>query len=294
MKNFIVLTLLLFFLTSFLILGEKKNIEEKRLLEIDRSFAKTSTKKGIDKAYLELLKEDVIILPMDGYPIEGIKNFKEVCLALQIEIKMVKIDWTPEKVFISESGDLGYTIGKYRSKQKVSGKPIEGFYASVWKKNKNNQWKLALSQGLFQFKIKNKKPSFTIKKILSFAERALINSELAFSKYSSTHGIPNAFFNYIAENGIAVSQTGPARTKEIYKNLSLVKNNKNVKLEWRPTYSFLSSSLDLGYNTGPYIYSVIDKNEIEKKYIGFFFTIWIMENGKWRFIYDGGNSISNE
>jgi ketosteroid isomerase-like protein len=60
------------------------------------------------------------------------------------------LTWTPVGADISASGDLGYTYGtfEFRSKDK-DGKPIieHGKYTSIWKKQKDGSWKVALDMG---------------------------------------------------------------------------------------------------------------------------------------------------
>jgi ketosteroid isomerase-like protein len=51
---------------------------------------------------------------------------------------------------MAASGDLGYTFGNYVLKAKdKDGKPVVeyGKYATVWKKQKDGSWKVAMDMG---------------------------------------------------------------------------------------------------------------------------------------------------
>ncbi len=293
----VLIVFILLFFTSVLAWCKMTNKKENELLQRDIEFADLSRREGLGKAYNKFLTPDGIVLPLDGYPIKGRKNLRSVLLSVKSEISKVELSWKPEMVFVSNFGDLGFTCGKYLTVESASkNKKRTGYYGSAWKRNKNNIWQLAFSQGLFQFKVNHKTPRLKISKELSQNEKLFLKTELAFSKYSVEQGVIKAFYNFIAKKGIAVSPTGPPRTKETYKKLITrhqIPNNQ-IRLEWKPTYSYLSPSNDLGYNTGPYTYTVFGSEGEKKIFRGYFFTVWIKENKGWKFFYDGGNQISGK
>jgi ketosteroid isomerase-like protein len=60
------------------------------------------------------------------------------------------LSWTPAKAEMAASGDLGYTYGNYVLKSKdKDGKPVTqyGKYTSIWKKQKDGSWKVAVDMG---------------------------------------------------------------------------------------------------------------------------------------------------
>lgn len=48
--------------------------------------------------------------------------------------------WTPMGTGISKSGDMGYSYGKYALEE--DGKPVNGYFARVWKRDRAGAWKL--------------------------------------------------------------------------------------------------------------------------------------------------------
>ena len=60
------------------------------------------------------------------------------------------LSWTPVRGDMAASGDLGYTYGTYIFKSKnKDGKIVasHGKYMSVWKKQKDGSWKVAVDMG---------------------------------------------------------------------------------------------------------------------------------------------------
>ncbi len=269
---------------------------EQKLLHVDREFAKTAKEKGIDEAYLLFLAKEGIILPVNGHPIVGLKELKKTLPPVKKSIKKYTLIWDPIVATISNAGDLAYTYGHFALTEVKSNIKKKGYYGSVWKRNKEGNWKLAFSHGLFFLKILNKSPGFKKKKNLDKNSKDLVETELAFSKYSIEKGISEAFYHFIAENGVVISPTGPPSTKEtFFKQISKKQESKwKTKLEWYPVMTYVSASNDLGYNSGPYNYIVIDPAGIKKEYKGYFFTTWKKEAGSWKFIFDGGNQISKD
>jgi ketosteroid isomerase-like protein len=63
------------------------------------------------------------------------------------KIKNVSLIWKPDFVDVSNSGDLGYTYGKYiYSFVDPSGETIttEGVFHTVWKRQEDGEWKFVL------------------------------------------------------------------------------------------------------------------------------------------------------
>ena len=60
------------------------------------------------------------------------------------------LTWTPVKAEMSASGDLGYTYGNYvYTAKNKEGKLVANYgkYTSIWKKQKDGQWKVVVDMG---------------------------------------------------------------------------------------------------------------------------------------------------
>ncbi len=112
----------------------------KEIKETEESFAALSLKEGVKNAFAAYSDDSASIRSNDSL-ITG-KAAIEKYYA-QPFFKSVSLQWQPDFVDASESGELGYTYGHYtftlrdgKGKKKVT----KGIFHSVWKK-KNGKWK---------------------------------------------------------------------------------------------------------------------------------------------------------
>ena len=116
------------------------------LVTMEAEFMKATAEKG-SAGYISYYAEDAVELP-DG---ESILEGKEAIVkTLGFLDQGNSLTWTPVKADMAASGDLGYTYGnyEYRGKDK-GGKTVVGHgkYMTVWKKQKDGSWKVALDMG---------------------------------------------------------------------------------------------------------------------------------------------------
>jgi ketosteroid isomerase-like protein len=63
---------------------------------------------------------------------------------------IIGFSWAPERADVSTAGDLGYTVGRYRT---VVGGPdgeeLEGtgMYVSIWRRQADGSWKVEMDLG---------------------------------------------------------------------------------------------------------------------------------------------------
>lgn len=292
MKKLFVGFLVIVSLTPFIINGAGAKIdlgkEKKILLEKDREISKASAKKGILKAFYPFMTEQSVLLPETGHPVHG----KEACGKLMNQVSEGTLQWEPLLADISAAGDLGYTHGRFERPA------ANGYYLTIWEKTPGGHWKVAFSQGLVLIKGLNQKP---IGKQIDPAKadpatRQVLAAEKAFSDYSVKHGTIEAFYRFIADNGMALSPAGPPRTKETFaKAIAEAKKKKETdapkgKLEWQALFAHVSASGDMAYNYGTYDYSVTDARGRTRVFHGYFVTVWKKQpDSGWKFLLDGGN-----
>ena len=91
--------------------------------------------------------EDAADLPNGGPIVTGKENIRQ---ALGPWGPDVSLTWTPVKAEMAASGDLGYTYGPFVFKANdKDGNSVtrNGKYTTVWKKQKDGTWKVALDMG---------------------------------------------------------------------------------------------------------------------------------------------------
>jgi ketosteroid isomerase-like protein len=117
------------------------------LRQLEADFMKATAEKG-SQGYMSYYAEDAVELPNGADMIQGKESIAKGMSFL--DQKDNHLTWTPVHADMAASGDLGYTFGTYefRSKDK-DGKPtVEyGKYASVWKKQKDGNWKVVMDMG---------------------------------------------------------------------------------------------------------------------------------------------------
>lgn len=271
---------------------------EKMFLAAERQFFKRVEQRGIIDALMFHLSADGVVLPRSGHPIMGKQAFGEImsghpgpgpCRISSLENL---------KSGLSGSGDLGYCLGRFRfgtSRTSEVKEKRHGYFGMVWRKKKNGPWKLVFVHGLLLKTTTNEPPDDLISgRRLTPVERSLVDAERAFSRAAVKNGIAPAFFRFIDKNGIVLNPGGPL-DRNAYRKLSSQKPEKgwDKKLSWRPIFTRVSRSGDLGYNFGPYQLTITKPDGTPESRSGYFFTVWKKKaDGSWKFVLDGGNHLN--
>jgi ketosteroid isomerase-like protein len=302
--SLLVFTALASWLTVAGVEMETKNNREKEkkvLLELDREMAKVSSEKGILTAFYPFMTEHSVLLPETGHPIYGKNTCEKLMKRRDIKRKESQLRWEPTFADVSAAGDLGYTHGRFErpADDASNNKQVNHrYYATIWQKDDGGNWKVAFSQGLFLLKGLTTKP--LDKKIvweqIDAKTKEVVNTERSFAKYSLENGAPAAFYHFIADTGIALSASGPPRTKESYAKIITAQQEKKTDtpkstLEWEPIFSYVAASGDLAYNYGPYKFTATDANGNRQTGYGYFVTVWKKQpDTSWKFVLDAGNT----
>ncbi|MCX6132520.1 MAG: hypothetical protein NTU47_01790 [Ignavibacteriales bacterium] len=119
---------------------------------------------------------------------------------------------------------------------------------------------------------------------------SLVESERAFAKTSISIGARPSFMMYFTDDAI-VFRPHPVKYKEAMKNVPLPKNPTEATLEWDPIWADVSQSGDLGYTTGPSVWT--DHSPAKRAtYYGFYFSFWKKQpTGEWKVVFDVGTEM---
>ncbi|GAB4332474.1 MAG: hypothetical protein OHK0038_08220 [Flammeovirgaceae bacterium] len=150
---------LLLFLSFIGLVACQQDVEKTKteLLKIDSEFSALSAEKGMNEAFKTYLAEDGVMLRPNMNPIEGKQTIIQKLLSTPDTSFM--LTWKPSFADVSSSGDLGYTYGIYTiSKKDEYGNSTEahGTYISVWKKDKEGNWKIVIDSGNAGIEIEDK------------------------------------------------------------------------------------------------------------------------------------------
>jgi ketosteroid isomerase-like protein len=119
-------------------------------------------------------------------------------------------------------------------------------------------------------------------------KKEIADTEHAFAAMAKKDGIPKAFITFAADDAVLL------RNNELIKGKEAIKASYerrfpsgNVSLTWAPDFVDVSSSGDLGYTYGKYVYTSIDSLGNSTSNEGIFHTIWKRQSdGTWKFVWD--------
>ncbi len=119
-------------------------------------------------------------------------------------------------------------------------------------------------------------------------KKEITDTELAFSAMAKTEGISKAFITYAAEDAVLLRNNklikGKEKLKANYEGNSAL---QKASLTWAPDFVDVSSSGDLGYTYGRYVYTATDSVGNIQTNEGIFHTVWKRQaDGSWKFVWD--------
>ncbi|WP_461042878.1 YybH family protein [Spirosoma harenae] len=124
----------------------QKAIDEIR--EADQNFSLLSEKQGMAKAFTTYASDDVIKLNDGAAPTVGFDSLRAQMSRLPANGPV--LTWQVLKADAAQSGELGYTFGQWMLTGKDdSGKKKTqfGVYVTVWKRQRNGQWRFVIDGG---------------------------------------------------------------------------------------------------------------------------------------------------
>jgi len=124
--------------------------QKAELMKIDREFSRMSVEKGTDEAFLYYMADDMTIFPRFGHPIQGKETYQKMSSAADDSGQTSRLEWEPYFADVSDSGDLGYTIGRYTltiSDSSEAEQIKNGYYVTIWKKQPDGGWKFVFDTG---------------------------------------------------------------------------------------------------------------------------------------------------
>lgn len=143
MKAFIVVLFTLTLFTGCQQSQTKKDEWKKEIMDTEEAFSEMAGERGISEAFLGFAAKDVVINRNDSL-IFGIKGLQQYYQPKPVNNKNEKLSWKPDFVDVSNSGDLGYTFGKYVysvSDSMGNTRSVTGVFHTVWKRQADGTWR---------------------------------------------------------------------------------------------------------------------------------------------------------
>jgi ketosteroid isomerase-like protein len=270
------------------------------LVETERSFAKTCAEKGVRVSFLQFFAEDGIAF----FP-EPTKYKEAVKGRPAPDPHAVTLQWEPQAGDVAASGDLGYTTGpSIRTDNTEKDKPKRyGQFFSVWKKQKDGTWKVAVDIGTstptpasplgVPFKESHAVATpVTKEKAMPGRQQEVMELEREFSETCAKEGVLTGYLSRVGEdvrlhreNELPIVGKDAARF-----HLGTISSVS----AWSPMAGEVSSAGDLGYTYGSYELKAKadDLATVEK---GYYLHVWKRNSrGEWKLVADVANPQSSE
>ena len=142
MRGICFLALALFGLAINRVAADERGDAVRAIVEGEHKFYQTGQEKGTRAAFLEFLAPDAIVFRPG--PVSGQEVWSK---RAETGLDLV---WEPTFAAIARSADLGYDTGpsKWRASKTEEKFTGHGHFISIWKKQKDGAWKVALDCGI--------------------------------------------------------------------------------------------------------------------------------------------------
>ena len=259
------------------------------LFEAERAFAKRCGEVGIRASFTEFFADDGIVFR--PHPVK----FKEAVKDRPAPPNPLAfaLEWEPIYGEVSVAGDLGYDTGPSVFTDKTAEKlaPSYGFFFSVWKKQADGTWKVALDLGTDiktpytgsrepQTATPNKMKPGAAKVNVETERTKLMEADRAFSQASQADGVVKAFVKYLTPTARLHRNGG----EPILGQEAIVKFLRKTSFTqtWAPSFVDVAQSGDLGYTYGSY-----ELQEDAKMEKGYYVRVWKRgANDQWKVVLD--------
>ena len=299
MKNFFL------FLAAFSVLAtggvtQKVDLDTELVLlvESERDFAKASRAKGTREAFLDYLADDAILFR--PHPVDGKKWMHDHPAPPGL------LSWEPIFADVSRAGDLGYTTGPWQWRKGGPEDKLSAFghYVTIWKRQPDNAWKVALDTGIshpapinrtsdWRSHQNSRKPAGKAEQMpmvnVETERAALLLLDREFAKASTAQGTLQAYLSYLADDARFFRMNAyPVMGK---KAVRAALSQTPGTLTWQPTKAEVSSAGDLAYTYGTSQFKAKagDGKPVEN---GNYVRIWKKQpDGQWKVALDIVNPI---
>jgi hypothetical protein len=244
------------------------------MINAENNFAEYSVEHGMKAAFLKFLDSSSVVFEK-GQPVNGIETWSK-----RPEAKGI-LNWKPLYAEISQSGDLGFTSGSWTFQPNSINDSIvaRGGFNSIWKKNKNGEWKNIVDLGV------SKTPPVdlaNIEKVYTEQQRGkngdlntLLESERHFT--AAFEVSPKLAYEYFLSSKSILNRNGQQPVKGNSSEKTDLINKTPAMIKFNVLGSGISDAGDLGY-----VYGTITLNGKTSNYL----RAWRKEKDGWKIALD--------
>ncbi len=268
------------------------------LVAAERAFAQLSVEKGVRESFLTFFADDGI--DFQPHPTLTKEAFRK--RPAPATPPSITLDWDPIFADISRAGDLGYTTGPYTiTDHSPQQRPAQhGYYVSIWRKQPDGTWKVAVDLGISTPAPPTDAPAPTFQPPHQAHDKAHGNVNLA-AERTALLAADRALLQAESERGGARAlpdqMTIDAR---LHRNdlfpvvgqravRAYLKDKTEMKLTGVPIKADVAQSGDLGYTYGNY-----EQKDGVSTERGYYVRVWLRAGSKWRVALDTTSPLPPE
>lgn len=119
------------------------------ILHADEAFAEAMTRDGLSQ-WGSFFAPDGAVIQQGAGELRGREAIQSSMDAATSVGGLASLTWAPDRAEVSNGGDLGYTVGSYRSIG-IGADGVEmvstGMYVSIWRRQEDGSWKVEMDLG---------------------------------------------------------------------------------------------------------------------------------------------------
>ncbi|MEQ6168267.1 nuclear transport factor 2 family protein [Ekhidna sp. MALMAid0563] len=142
MKTPIIICIALVAISSCSTVKKKDLVSLKQeIAAAEKAFNDYATEYGVKEAFLNFAHKSAVLNRRDSIIVgkEAIENYFDNQTLMEVTLQ-----WKPDFIDVSSSGDMAYTYGKYTFSAITADSSeinASGIFHTVWKRDKNGEWK---------------------------------------------------------------------------------------------------------------------------------------------------------
>jgi ketosteroid isomerase-like protein len=300
MKSFPKTLALLLLLISIGVAQKPNSSALMSLVETERAFAKMSVDRDVREAFLMFFADDGI--NFQPHPTRTREAFLKRPPPAGRPTGV--LNWEPIYADVAQAGDLGYTTGPYTfvDNSPQPGPTRYGFYFSIWKKQSDGSWKVALDCGIqtpdhsqqkLEFKpaLQTRVPKAPGTFDAEQERASLLELDRTFQGEARTLGAQRAYLKYMSADA-RLHRNGVMPLLGLSAIQSYLGANKGEFTAADPIKADVAQSDDLGYTYGSYELRSAGVKGPEK---GYYVRVWKRDpQRQWKLVLDTLSPIPPE
>lgn len=263
----------LFLAMAILIAGSDFQHPAEPVAQAELAFARTSRETNTVNAFVMYLAADAIMF-RQGEPVDGLSLWNER------KPDSTLLNWWPVIADAAAAGDLGYTTGPYQYFDKRTDKsPVaNGYYSTIWQKQKDGTWKIKVDLGV-------RLPDIVLLPTqLSYAPIAKGKREPS----DPINRVDAAYNKLLNEKSTSFDPSYLAKQFRLHRpliapqlDITSTVADDDKKFQFQQVGAEESLSRDLAYAYGKVVWT-----EEDGAHKANYLRVWKNENGNWKIVLD--------